>query len=88
MVFFSLYFGVFFCTKKVDFQIFQTDDRQDKIVELRFMTAHSFDKTIIVPMARIGHCVKQTDGSAVYKIHFGDNNKVGYGFAPVLIFED
>lgn len=72
--------------RKVNYQIFRTDDGLDKIIELRFMTAHSLNKTIVVPMARIGHAEIQKDGSVVYKIHFGDNNKLGYGFAPVLIF--
>ncbi|HAC65057.1 MAG TPA: hypothetical protein DCF68_16400 [Cyanothece sp. UBA12306] len=71
---------------KVNYQIFKTDDGLEKIVELRFMTAYTQQSTNIVPMARIGHCVKQGDGSMVYKIHFVDNNRFGYGFAPVLIF--
>lgn len=72
--------------EKINYKIFKTDDGLEKIVELRFMTAHTENAINIVPMARIGHCVKQDNGSVVYKIHFGDNNKLGYGFAPVLIF--
>lgn len=72
--------------QKVNYKIFKTDDGLEKIIELRFMTAHTENEINIVPMARIGHCVKQANGSMIYKIHFGDNNKPGYGFAPVLIF--
>ena len=71
---------------KVNYKIFKTDDGLEKIVELRFMTAHTTEATNIVPMARIGHCIRQENGSMDYKIHFGDNNRLGYGFAPVLIF--
>ena len=71
---------------KVNYKIFKTDDGLEKIVELRFMTAHTTETTNIVPMARIGHCVQQENGSMDYRIHFGDNNRLGYGFAPVLIF--
>ncbi len=74
--------------KKVDFEIFRTDDGQEKIVELRFMTAQHHNKSIIVPMARIGHVVEDSNGIKKFKIHFGDNNKEGYGFSPVLIFDD
>ncbi|MFK7951010.1 MAG: hypothetical protein AB8G11_25750 [Saprospiraceae bacterium] len=74
--------------KKINYQIFKTDDGLDKIVELRFMTAHTQNHINVVPMARIGHCVQDENGSMIYKIHFGDNNRKGYGFAPVLIFED
>lgn len=74
--------------RKIHYKFFKTNDGLEKIIELRFMTAQTKDKINIVPMARIGHCVKQADGSEVYKIHFGDNNKLGYGFAPALIFED
>ncbi|MDJ0658320.1 MAG: hypothetical protein QNJ42_02400 [Crocosphaera sp.] len=73
---------------KVNYKIFKTDDGLEKIVELRFMTAHTKKSVNIIPMARIGHCVKQKDGSMVYKIHFGDNNRLGYGLAPVLIFSE
>ncbi len=74
--------------RKVNYKIFKTDDGLEKIVELRFMTAHTKESTNIIPMARIGHCIKQEDGSMVYKIHFGDNNRLGYGLAPVLIFSE
>ncbi|MFC5047229.1 hypothetical protein ACFSTE_08100 [Aquimarina hainanensis] len=73
--------------KKIAYTTFKTDDGQEKIIELRFMTAHHQDQCIIVPMARIGHVVRTTDGSVFYKIHFADNNQKGYGFSPVLIFE-
>ena len=73
--------------KKVNFKIFTTDDEQEKIVELRFMTANHGDKTIIVPMARIGHIEQDASGNQRFKIHFSDNNKIGYGFCPVLIFK-
>jgi len=73
--------------KKVNFKIFKTDDGQEKIVELRFMTAHHQGKSIIVPMARLGHVTEDKDGLKKYKIHFGDNNKEGYGFSPVVIFK-
>lgn len=72
--------------KKVNYQKFRTDDGQEKIIELRFMTAHYFDKQVIVPMARVGHCTVDKNGKMLYKIHFGDNNRMGYGFAPVLVF--
>ena len=72
--------------QKINYKVFKTDDGLEKIVELRFMTAQTENALNIVPMARIGHCIEQEDGSMVYKIHFGDNNKLGYGFAPVLIF--
>ena len=74
--------------RKVNYKIFKTNDGLEKIVELRFMTAHTADATSIVPMARIGHCIKQENGSMEYKIHFGDNNRLGYGLAPVMIFVD
>lgn len=72
--------------KKVNFKIFKTDDGQEKIVELRFMTATHNHKTIIVPMARIGHITQSSEGITKFKIHFGDNNQEGYGFSPVVIF--
>ena len=72
--------------RKINYHIFKTDDGLEKIVELRFMTAHTENSINIVPMARIGHCLTQKDGTKSYKIHFGDNNMLGYGFAPVLIF--
>ncbi len=73
--------------KKVNFKIFKTDDGQEKIVELRFMTAIHDNKMIIVPMARIGHLTQSPTGTTKFKIHFGDNNKEGYGFSPVVIFD-
>ncbi len=73
--------------KKVNFKIFKTDDGQEKIIELRFMTAMHENKMIIVPMARIGHASKSPEGVSKFKIHFGDNNKEGYGFSPVIIFD-
>ncbi|WP_339134647.1 MAG: hypothetical protein WGN25_15925 [Candidatus Electrothrix sp. GW3-4] len=74
--------------KKVDYTTFITDDGQEKIVELRFMTARYKEQVITVPMARIGHVHRDQKGRKLYKIHFGDNNMTGYGFSPVLIFED
>jgi hypothetical protein len=73
--------------KKVDFTVFTTDDGQEKIVELRFMTASHNNRTVIVPMARIGQVEKDDKGVSTYKIHFSDNNKAGYGFAPVVIID-
>ncbi|WP_123713914.1 hypothetical protein [Sinobacterium caligoides] len=70
---------------KVAFKVFKTDDKQEKIVELRFMTAVENGETIIVPMARIGHVVNNGNGDSTFKIHFSDNNKEGYGFSPVVI---
>ena len=74
--------------RKVDYTTFITDDGQEKIVELRFMTARHNAQVITVPMARIGHVERDQDDRKVYKIHFGDNNMPGYGFAPVLIFNE
>ncbi|MDU9050872.1 MAG: hypothetical protein Q3M30_18635 [Candidatus Electrothrix sp. Rat3] len=74
--------------KKVDYTTFVTDDGQEKIVELRFMTARHNEQTITVPMARIGHVQQDQAGRKSYKIHFGDNNMAGYGFSPVLIFNE
>ncbi len=73
--------------KKVGFKIFRTDDGQEKIVELRFMTAIHEGKMIIVPMARLGHVSQSPTGVSKFKIHFGDNNKEGYGFSPVMILK-
>jgi len=73
--------------KKVNFKIFRTDDGQQKIIELRFMTATHDKKTIITPMARIGHVTQSSSGAVKFKIHFGDNNQEGYGFSPVIIFK-
>ncbi|HAS41524.1 MAG TPA: hypothetical protein DCS93_13670 [Microscillaceae bacterium] len=74
--------------KKVNFKVFKTADGQEKIVELRFMTATLHQQTIIVPMARIGHVTQKDNGEKTFKIHFGDNNKEGYGFSPVIIFDE
>jgi len=74
--------------KKVNFKIFKTDDGQEKIVELRFMTAIQNQKMMIIPMARIGHITETLNGEQHFKIHFGDNNKEGYGFSPVVIFDE
>ncbi len=74
--------------KKVAYKIFRTDDGLEKIVELRFMTATDGQRTITVPMARIGH-VRQGPGEDLqFRVHFSENNKEGYGFAPVLIHEE
>lgn len=74
--------------KKVNFKIFKTDDGKEKIVELRFMTATHNNKTIVVPMARIGHVTQNLNGITEFRIHFGDNNQEGYGFSPVIILDD
>ena len=74
--------------KKVNFKLFKTDDGKEKIIELRFMTAIHNDKMIIVPMARLGHITKSSKGVKKFKIHFGENNKKGYGFSPVAIFKE
>ncbi|MCI5120979.1 MAG: hypothetical protein D3908_07300, partial [Candidatus Electrothrix sp. AUS4] len=74
--------------RKVDYTTFITDDGQEKIVELRFMTARHNEQVITVPMARIGHVEPEQAGRKAYKIHFGDNNMAGYGFSPVLIFNE
>jgi len=42
---------------------------------------------ITVPMARVGHITQSAEGVTKFKIHFGDNNKEGYGFSPVVIFK-
>ena len=52
------------------------------------MAAQHNGKSIIVPMARIGHVSQDANGRKKFKIHFGDNNKEGYGFSPVIIFDD
>lgn len=80
--------GEYIAQKKVDYTTFVTDDGQEKIVELRFMTARHNEQTITVPMARIGHVHRDQAGRKAYKIHFGDNNMAGYGFSPVLIFNE
>ncbi|MFK7947237.1 MAG: hypothetical protein AB8G11_06600 [Saprospiraceae bacterium] len=74
--------------KKVNFKLFKTDDGQEKIVELRFMTAIHNNNMIIVPMARLGHITQSIEGVMQFKIHFGENNKEGYGFSPVVIFKE
>jgi len=74
--------------KKVNFKIFKTDDGQEKIVELRFMTAIHNEEIITVPMARLGHLTRSDEGITKFKIHFADNNKEGYGFSPVVIFKE
>ncbi len=79
--------GDYIAQKKVNFHIFKTEDGLEKIVELRFMTAQHANGINIVPMARIGRVVRKKDGSIDYKIHFGDNNQIGYGFSPVLVFD-
>lgn len=71
--------------RKVDYKIFKTDDGLEKIIELHFMTAHTRNKINIVPMVRIGHCIKKDDNTKIYKIHFGDNNRLGYGFDLLVI---
>lgn len=73
--------------QKIHYKKFITDDGQEKIIELRFLTAHQGEQMHIIPMARIGHCEQGENGAEVYKIHFGDNNRMGYGFAPVLVFD-
>jgi len=84
----SAHWEDYIAQKKVTYKIFKTDDNQEKIVELRFMTAIHNKEMIIVPMARLGHVVKNEQGNTVFKIHFGDNNKAGYGFSPVIILDD
>jgi len=84
----SAHWEDYIAQKKVTYKIFKTDDNQEKIVELRFMTAIHNKEMIIVPMARLGHVVKNEQGNTVFKIHFGDNNKDGYGFSPVIILDD
>ncbi len=82
----SEHWNDYIAQKKVNFKIFKTDDGQEKIVELRFMTAIHNDNMVVVPMARIGHVSESSDGNKNFHIHFADNNKIGYGFAPVCIF--
>ncbi|CAK8713069.1 hypothetical protein GCAAIG_02390 [Candidatus Electronema halotolerans] len=71
--------------RKVRFATFRTDDGQEKIIELRLMFSQSEQELIAVPMARIGHFRRTTGGQPEARIHFGDNNKPGYGFSPVLL---
>lgn len=73
---------------KIKYKLFKTDDHFEKIVELRFMTGVFKGKLNIVPMARVGHVEKGKGGSLNYKIHFSDNNKMGFGFSPVIIFDN
>lgn len=83
----SEHWGDYIAQKKVAFKVFKTDDHQDKIVELRFMTAIHEGEMIVVPMARIGHTFKNQQGHTQFSIHFGENNKAGYGFSPVVIVD-
>lgn len=83
----SDYWEDYIAQKKVIYKTFTTDDNQEKIVELRFMTAIHNKEMVIVPMARLGHITKNEDGNTQYEIHFGDNNKEGYGFSPVVIVD-
>ena len=83
----SPYWKDYIAQQKVNYKIFRTDDNQEKIVELRFMTAIHNKEMIIVPMARLGHITRNSKGNTLFKIHFGDNNKEGYGFSPVVIVD-
>ncbi len=74
--------------RKVEYERFYTGDGQKKIVEFRLMTVQSEDALLVVPMARIGHVRTTEDGRSVHHIHFGENNRPGYGFCPTLILED
>ncbi|CAM1373492.1 hypothetical protein [Tenacibaculum xiamenense] len=74
--------------EKIKYKVFTTDDQLDKIVELRFMTAAYGEELIIVPMARIGYVEKTDEGTLNYRIHFSDNNKKGYGFSPVVLYDN
>jgi hypothetical protein len=80
-----VYWKDYIAQKKVPYKIFKTEDNQEKIIELRFMTAFYNGKTIIIPMARVGQVMQDESGNTQFKIHFGDNNKEGYGFSPVII---
>lgn len=73
--------------KKVNFKIFKIDAGQEKIIELRYMTATHEEKMIVIPMARIGHVTRSSTGGNKFKIYFGDNDQEGYGFSPVVIFD-
>ena len=84
----SAHWPDYIAQKKVNYKIFKTDDNQEKIIELRFMTAIHNKEMIIVPMARLGHIVKTPTGNTQFKIHFGNNNKTGYGFSPVIILDN
>ena len=72
--------------KKIHFKPFLTADGKTKIVELRLMFVQSESELIAVPMARIGHLHTHTSGTLEARIHFGQNNQAGYGFAPVLLY--
>ena len=74
--------------RRVDFERFQTGDGQEKIVELRFMSVQSADRLLVVPMARVGHIKTHPGGRQTCHIHFGENNKPGLGFCPVLVVDD
>jgi len=71
--------------QKVQFHPFLSADQQEKIVELRLMFVQSPTDLIAVPMARIGHLAQMQSGQIEPRIHFADNNKPGYGFAPVVL---
>ncbi|NET35389.1 MAG: hypothetical protein F6K19_25755 [Cyanothece sp. SIO1E1] len=79
--------GDYIAQRKVEYERFCTGDGQEKIVEFRLMTVQSIDKLLVVPMARIGHVQMANDGRSIHRIHFGDNNRPGYGFCPTLIFD-
>jgi hypothetical protein len=71
--------------RKVRFATFHTDDKQEKIIELRLMYSQSVQELLAVPMARIGHLRRCADSPPEARIHFADNNKPGYGFSLVLL---
>ncbi len=79
--------GEYVAQRKIEYERFRTGDGQEKIVELRLMTVQSAEELLVVPMARIGHVQTAADGRTVHRIHFGDNNRPGYGFCPVLILD-
>lgn len=72
--------------QKIHFDTFLMENQQEKIVEVRLMFVQSSRELIAVPMARIGHMHKTATGQAEARIHFGDNNRPGYGFAPAIIY--
>ncbi len=51
------------------------------------MSVQSEERLIVVPMARIGHMKTHPGGRETCHIHFGENNKPGLGFCPVLIVD-
>lgn len=79
--------GQYIAQRKVEYERFRTGDGQEKIVEVRLMTVQSTEALLVVPMARIGHVQTAEDGRSVHRIHFGDNNRPGYGFCPTLIVD-